>query len=65
MFKNFFNRIVPPRFGNYWNKVKSSKNFIGKKPLFFQIDWLSSLEIKQSKDINIYNSFFQSNISEY
>ena len=45
--------------------VKNSKNFIGKKPLFFQIDWLSSLEIKHSKDINIYNSFFQSNSNEY
>jgi CMP-N-acetylneuraminic acid synthetase len=45
--------------------IESSKNFIGKKPLFFQIDWLSSLEIKQSKDINLYNSFFHGKIKEY
>jgi CMP-N-acetylneuraminic acid synthetase len=45
--------------------TKGSKNFMGKKPLFFKINWLSSLEIKQSKDINIYNSFFQSYDNEY
>ena len=27
MLVNFFNRIYPSRFKNYWNKIKNSKNF--------------------------------------
>ena len=31
------------------------KNIIGNKPYFYEIDWMSSLEINSLKDIKIYN----------
>ena len=44
--------------GMYLIKSKScnrKKNIIGYKPYFFEIDWMSSLEINSLKDIKIYN----------
>ena len=31
------------------------KSIIGNNPYFFEIDWMSSLEINSLKDIKIYN----------
>ena len=38
--------------------LQKTGNIMGGKILFFQIDWLSSLEIKESKDIDMYKSLF-------
>jgi len=38
--------------------MKKTGNFLGNKTFFFKVDWLSSLEIKESKDIDMYKSLF-------
>jgi CMP-N-acetylneuraminic acid synthetase len=38
--------------------LKKTGNIMGGKILFFEIDWLASLEIKESKDIDMYKSLF-------
>jgi len=38
--------------------MKKTRNVLGNKTFFFKVDWLSSLEIKESKDIDIYKTLF-------
>ena len=40
------------------------KRLIGNKPMYYKIDWLSSLEIKDTKNINSYKSLIQNFLSK-
>ena len=37
------------------NNTLKTKNIIGQKPLLFNVDWLSSLEIKTNSEIDLFN----------
>lgn len=41
------------------NVILKRKQLIGLKPMFFKINWLESLEIKDTKDIDSYQSLIQ------
>ena len=42
------------------SKILSSKNLFGKNVLFKKVDWLSTLEIKNLKDINLFEKLIDS-----
>mgnify|MGYP001239554982 CR=1 FL=1 len=45
------------------DKILKYKNLFGKKIYFYNVDWLSSLEIKSSKDINLFKTLIDKYIS--
>ena len=44
---------------------KKKKSLFGNKPYFFQVDWLSSLEIKTTEDLNSFNILIKDYINKY
>ena len=42
------------------SKILNSKNLFGKNVLFKKVDWLSTLEIKNLKDINLFEKLIDS-----